>query len=122
MTGLLSASQMGALSKLVKRGMDTDVRIYDHVVTETDNGSAESWVARSEWVKGWMYVTTTPVMTVGSGLQALVNTQRLYLELGTDIETGDRVEVGGAMFTVEDTTKENTIQAMLTVSMKRVGV
>jgi len=122
MTGLLSTSQLNALSNLVRRGFTTDITICDHVITETDNGTAESWVPRSESVKGWMYVSVTPVMTVGGGLQSIVNTQRLYLDLGTDIQTGDRVIVDGETFTVEDTTRENTIQAMLTVSMKRVGI
>jgi hypothetical protein len=120
MTGLLSASQMGALSKLVKRGMTTDLLIYDHVLSESANGTTETWVARSEAIKGWMHSTPTPVMTVGSGLQGTVNSHRLFVELGTDIEAGDRVYINDERFTVEDTTKEDTIQAMLTVALRRI--
>jgi len=120
MSGLLTTSQLGALSKLVKRGFDTELRIYDHVVTEGSTGSTESWVARSETTKGWMHSTPTPVMTVGNNLQGTVNSHRLFLELGTDIDSADRVEIDGKMFTVEDTTKEDTIQAMLTVALRRI--
>src|SRR5882672_11429060 len=107
--GLLSTSQLTALSKLVKKGMDTDLTIWDHVITESDTGMTETWVERSESIKGWFHSTPTPVMTVGSGLQGTVNNHRLFLELGTDIENGDRVYVGADRFTVEDTTKEDTI-------------
>lgn len=120
MSGLLSTNQLAALSKLVKQGMTTDLVIWDHVTVESANGVEETWVARSESVKGWLHSTPTPVMTVGNGLQGTVNSHRLYLELGTDIENGDRVYVGNDRFTVEDTTHEDTIQAMLTVSLRRI--
>jgi hypothetical protein len=119
-SGLLSTSQLNALSKLVKQGMTTDLVIWDHVIEESDNGTEETWVERGESIKGWFHSTPTPVMTVGSGLQGTVNTHRLFLELGTDIENGDRVYVGTDRFTVEDTTHEDTIQAMLTVSLRRI--
>lgn len=118
---LLSSAQLNALSKLVAKGMDSDVLIYDRVIEESSTGTAESWVARANTVKGWLYTTVTPVMTMGFALQGTVNTLRLYLELGTDIEPGDRVRIAGETFTVSDTTAENTIQAMLTVSLRRIG-
>lgn len=118
--GLLSTSQLAALSNLVKKGMDTDLTIWDKVMVESATGMTETWIERSESIKGWFHSTATPVMTVGSGLQGTVNTHRLFLELGTDIENGDRVYVGDDRFTVEDTTKEDTIQAMLTVSLRRI--
>ena len=121
MTELLSASQMGALSKLVKRGMTTDATIYDHVVAASVDGTAETWVPRSESTKCWFYTTPQNSLAVGLGLQAVPNLLRMFFELGTDIETGDRVKVGAQMFTVVDTTKENTIQAMLTVIVRSMA-
>ena len=51
---------------------------------------------------GWMHSTPTPVMTVGLSLQGTVNSHRLFVELGTDIDSADRVEIDGKMFTVEE--------------------
>ena len=118
---LISPAALTALSNIVKLGMTTDVLIYDHSTVDTDDGSEERWTARSAPVKGWLYTQTQPVMTVGNGREGLINDLRLYLELGTVIDTGDRVEIEGETMTVEDTTKENTIQAMLTVRLKRIG-
>jgi len=50
----------------------------------------------------------------------VVNTYRLFLEVGTDITPGDRVMVGGAMFTVSDTTAESTWLPLLTASLRRI--
>ncbi len=118
--GLLTSSQLNALSKLVKQGMTTTITIWDKVDVESPTGVSETWVERSESTVGWLHSTPTPVMTVGNGLQGTVNTHRLYVELGTDIENGDRVYVGNDRFTVEDTTHEDTIQAMLTVALRRI--
>ena len=121
MSGLLTANQIGALSKLVKRGMDTDALIYDHVVAASIDGTAETWVARSESVKCWFYTDPQNSLATALGLQAIPNLLRVFFELGTDIETGDRIRVGTQMFTVIDTTKENTIQAMLTVTVRSMA-
>jgi hypothetical protein len=117
-SGLLTSSQLGALSKLVKQGMTTTVTIYDHVVTRSADGMVETWVARSETEKCWFYTSPTNSMAVALGLQATPNVFRLFFETDTVIATADRVEVGGKFYTVIDTTHENTIQAMLTVNVR----
>ena len=118
MTGLLSTSQLNALSGMVKMGMTTDALIYDHVVSQSVDGTAETWVARSESIKCWFYTNPQNSLGIALGLQAVPNLLRMFFELGTDIQTGDRVKVGTQTFTVVDTTKENTIQAMLTVIVR----
>lgn len=121
MSGLLSTGQMSALSKLVKKGMTTDATIYDHVVTASVDGTSETWVARSSSVKCWFYTNPQNSLANALGLQAVPNLLRIFFELGTDIESGDRVKVGAQMYTVIDTSKENTIQAMLTVNVRSMA-
>jgi len=121
MSGLITSSQLNALSKYVNRGMNTDVTIYDHVVTESIDGSQESWVARSESTKCWVYTDPQNSLATALGLQAVPNQLRAFFELGTDIESGDRMQIGAQMYTVIDTTKENTVQAMLTVMFRSMA-
>lgn len=121
MTGLLLPSQLGALSKMVERGMTTEATIYDHVVTASVDGTAETWVARSESTKCWFYTDPQNSLATALGLQAVPNQLRMFFALGTDIESGDRVKVGTQTYTVIDTTKENTIQAMLTVMVRSMA-
>lgn len=118
MSGLLSTAQMQALSNLVKLGMTTDATIYDHIVSVAVDGSNETWVARSESTKCWFYTSPQNSLVSSLGLEAVPNLLRMFFELGTDIHTGDRVKVGSSMYTVIDTTRENTVQAMLTVTVR----
>jgi len=117
---LLTDAELGAVREVAKLGMVSDVTIYDHSVVETIDGSADAWVARSSPVKGWLHSTPTPTLAIMSGVQGVVNTYRLFLEVGTDITPGDRVMVGGAMFTVSDTTAESTWLPLLTASLRRI--
>lgn len=120
MTKLISDSAMAALRQVAELGMVTDVTIYDLVTSESATGSEQTWTARSTPVQGWLYSTPTPTIQVVSGHQAIVNTYRLFLPIGTDIRTGDRCSIAGERFIVSDTTVESTWQAMLTVSLRRV--
>ena len=117
---LLSDSAMAALREVAELGMVTDVTILDLVNSESATGSTSTWVARPATVRGWLHSEVSPVITLVSGKQVLVNTYRLFLPVGTDIATGDRVLIGGERFVVSDTTGESTWQAMLTVSLRRV--
>ena len=120
MSGLLSDAELGSLQDIALLGMQSTCTIWDYDQVETVNGKEHTWVARSSTVQCWLYSTPSPTIQIISGAQGLVNTYRLYLPVGTDIATGDRVEVGGGMYTVSDTTSENTWQALLTVSLRRV--
>jgi hypothetical protein len=117
-SGLLSASQLNALSQLVKKGMTSSAIIYDRVMAQQVDGVSETWVARSTPVPCWFYTNPQNSLIVNLGIQGVPNLLRLFFELGTDIEAADRVEVGGTVYTVVDTTHENTIQAMLTVNVR----
>jgi hypothetical protein len=117
---LVSPGAMAALRSTAELGMVTPVLIYDLVTEETATGSELTYEVRSSTVNGWLYSTPSPVISLVSGAQALVNTYRLFLPVGTDIETGDRCEIGGNLFTVSDTTAESTWNPLLTVSLRRV--
>ena len=115
---LLSPSELGALSAVVESGMTSDITILRLMSVDSATGQDQSWTMTSV-VKGWMYSGAAPVLTIVSGAQALVDTFRLFVPLGTDVRTGDRVQVGGETYTVSDTTAESTWQAMLTVSLRK---
>lgn len=117
---LVSDTAMASLRSVAELGMVTPVTIYDLVNTETANGSESTWVARPSSVDGWLHSTPTPMITVISGMQGIVNTYRLFLPVGTDIHTGDRVSIGGSFYTVSDTTAESTWLPLLTVSLRRM--
>ena len=119
MSRLLSDSAMAALRGVAELGMTTDVLIYDLVNSETATGSTSTWVPRSSTVKGWLHSQVTPMLTVVSGHQTVVNTYRLFVPIGTVITPGDRVVIGGDRYIVSDTTGESTWQAMLTVSLRK---
>lgn len=116
---LLTASEIGALSAVVESGMTSSITILRLMSVDSATGQDQSWTV-TKTVKGWMYSTPTPVLAIVSGAQALANTYRLFVPLGTDVRTGDRVQVGGETYTVSDTTAESTWQAMLTVTLRKV--
>lgn len=120
MSFLLSDDEMDALREVALMGMATQATIYDHVIAESPDGTSETWVARNTTTQCWLQSNPTPMLTVVSGTQGLVNTYRCYMPVGTDIESADRVQIEGRMFVVSDTTGESTWQPLLNVSLRRV--
>lgn len=116
---LLSTTELAAIRGVAESGMVTPVQLLRLIVTEGPTGDEEGW-ADNGTVQGWVYSTPTPMITVVSGAQALVNTYRLFVPVGTDILTGDRVGIGIEQYTVSDTTAESTWLPMLTVSLRKV--
>jgi hypothetical protein len=125
---LLSATQLAAVQQVALSGMQSAVTVYRRtdspVVADNAYGDdALTWVETSESrvadVKGWLYSTPNPVQETDTGAVVTVNTYRLYLPVGTDVEPGDRVVVGVEEFTVSDTTHETTWPALLSVSLRR---
>lgn len=64
--------------------------------------------SRRHWVKGWLHSTPAQVQEIDSGAIVTVNTYTLRVPVGTDIENGDEVILGGDTYVVSSTNKENT--------------
>lgn len=121
MSPLLSVSELQSLRDVAKTGFVSNIYISDHSVIVADDGSKDVWTERPTPVLGWLYDTTTPAeITIIDGAQGQLAKFRLFLEVGTDIATGDRVRVGAESFTVVDTDAESTWLPMLTVTLRRI--
>jgi hypothetical protein len=112
MSGWFTEGELSYIRGLAKIGMQSDVIIQKRTpVTDEDDGVS---------VKGWLYSQVSPVITVVGGKMALVNTYRLFLPVGTDINPGDHAVIEGNEFIVSDTTAESTWLPLLNVSLRRV--
>jgi len=69
---------------------------------------------------GWLWSSHSPVLTIVGGVTVLLNTYRLSVPVGTDVDSGDRVYLEGKQFIVSDTVAESTWLAVLRVSLRRV--
>jgi hypothetical protein len=116
---VISAEALASLQQVAKLGMTTPVAIQRQSVIEGPEGDDVSVYTPLATVYGWLSSRTSPVITVVGGVEALVNTYRLYLPVGTDISSGDQAIIEGSTFTVSDTTAESTLQPMLEVSLRR---
>ena len=114
---LISDSEMAALRGVAESGMQTDVAIYQRTTVQTDDGQESVWTLGS-MVKGWLYSTPTPVITLVSGEMTTVNTYRLFVPVGTAISPGDHAVIGAQTFIVSDTTRESTWQPLLRCSLR----
>lgn len=127
MTELLSAAQLREVQKVAESGMTTPVTIYRRTAVSATAGNDygdddlafdETTDSLRGTVKGWLFSTPTPVQVVDSGEVVTVNTYRLYVPVGTDIEPGDNLVIGSDTYTVSDTTGETTWPAVLGVSLR----
>lgn len=118
---LVSDAQMVALRGVAELGMVTDVTLRKRIMSDNVYGDEQTETFPvSGSAKGWLRSMPAGVLDVVSGLSGDVGDFRLFLPFGTDIGNGDRVEIGGRMFIVQDTTKESTYQVLLRCSLKRV--
>jgi hypothetical protein len=125
-----TANEVAALRESVAPGLQTEVHIKKRRLLADDDASsvygddAEVWEdPLNDWdytVMGWLWSSPSPVLTVVGGVTVLLNTYRLSVPVGTDIDSGDRVYLEGKQFIVSDTVAESTWLAVLRVSLRRV--
>jgi hypothetical protein len=122
---LVTDAQMLSLRAIAERGMKDDVTISTRTrITDEDDDAnvygddGETWTVTAT-VKGWLYSAPSPTIDTLDMRMALTNTYRLFLPVGTVIETGDRVEIDGRQFIVSDTVGESTWLPLLRVSLRR---
>lgn len=119
---LVSDAQMASLRELGKAGLQTDVTIWRLSVNDgLDSGAygSEATWTELETVKGWLRSAPALRNDVGGGMLSTDNQYRLFLEVGTDCRTGDRVVIDGNTFVVIDTTAESTWKVYLRLTLRR---
>jgi hypothetical protein len=129
MTGLVTTKQLEALSKVAERGMITTVDIYrrdaaDAPAPSDDYGDNVDYTQTSgskySRVKGWLRtVPTALVQELDNGAIVTVNTWELRVPVGTDVQTGDEVRVGGDQYTVSSTNRDNTLLPYISCNLRR---
>lgn len=130
MSGWFTSNELANIRSLAEMGMQSDVIIKKRtpITSESDPANiygddgvthVESNIYSEANVKGWLYSQPSPVITVVGGVMALVNTYRLFVPVGTNIESGDHVVIGSNEFIVSDTVAESTWLPLLNVSLRR---
>ena len=120
-----SAAQLSRIQEIGFLGMTSSVSIFRRTTTTDVYGDlaevtfVETAASRRGTIKGWLFSSPTPVQEIDTGAIVTVNTYRLFLPVGTDIEPGDHVHVGADEYTVSDTTRETTWPALLAASLRR---
>lgn len=131
MSGWFTASELSYIRSLAEIGMQSEVIIKKRTPITDENDPANVYgddgvshidldLTSGTSIKGWLYSQVSPMITVVGGKMALVNTYRLFLPVGTDINSGDHVIIGGNEFIVSDTTAESTWLPLLNVSLRRI--
>lgn len=123
---LVTDAQVASLRSIAEMGLKDDVTIFKRTrnMNESDPQNAygddyETWVEESTTVKGWLFSSPSPVIETVSGRMALVNTYRLFLPVGTDVNSGDRVTINGHNFIVSDLVNESTWLPILRCSLRK---
>jgi hypothetical protein len=117
---LLSGRQLAALQAVAITGMQTPVIIQRRVTSDTIYGDDDEMTfVTVTTALAWFHSTPTPVQEQDTGSIVTANTYRLYVPVGTDIDDGDQVLVGSAVYVVSDTTKESTWKALLACSLRK---
>jgi hypothetical protein len=119
---LISASEMAALRGVAEAGMTTNVMILARTTTRTDDGSKDTWATSGPVVQGWLYEMTSPGAAIGviSGEMGLASLFRLLLPVGTVVQSGDHVLIGGATYVVEHTNSDNTHLPVLNLAVRKL--
>lgn len=125
---LLTDAQLASIQQIAKLGMQTKVTIERRTATTgletTDDpyGSSVSFDANEDperaVVYGMLHSTPTPVAQLNSGQLVTINTYRLWVPVGTEIDPGDHVLIADHSYVVSDTTADETWPAFLACSLR----
>ncbi len=122
---LLSASELAAVRELGLSGMITPVTIYeistDLGLDEDDDpyGSSISTESVGETVNGWLVGRWATDRGADSGDVDTTTLYRLRLPVGTSIEPGWEVEIGGHRYNVIDAGTDQTWPEWLNCTVRR---
>jgi len=121
-TPLVSASQMAQLRSVAEMGMQSTVVITKRTFNDTNPYTDDEVVASETTITtiGWLRSTPAGDIRTMNAMQAVVSSHRLFVPVGTDISPGDRVEVDGEQFTVQDTSVESTWKVLIRATLERI--
>jgi hypothetical protein len=126
----LYPSQLDNIAKYVARlGMIQDVEVLRRTPDENSSSPANAYGddaidyvatadSRRHWVKGWVYSTPSQVQTPDTGAIITINTYAFRCPVGTDILPGDEMTIDGEVYTVSDTTVQNTWKALINCNLR----
>ena len=81
--------------------------------------SAETWTSDQTYL-GWLVEKSAADLTRQGTLAGGVNEFELRLPLDAVIEPGDRVVIGSAIYTVQNTNNEDTLPVFMEATLRRV--
>lgn len=123
---LLSDAQMAAIQSLGRLGMTAAVEIYPTTfdtgldLTDDPYGSKLTYSTTPlSTVSGWLVGSWAKARDTGVGDVDTVTVYRLRLPVGTTIEPGWYVKIGGHEYTVQDAGTDQTWPEWLTVIVRR---
>jgi hypothetical protein len=119
---LLSASEIAAVQGIAESGMVTSVAIYHGATTQTDNGQKWGYPASPDLTTtGWLREITpsSAKLDVHDGQTAISETHRLFLRVGTDARTGDKIVIAGLDYICQRTNVGDTYPAALVCWLRR---
>jgi hypothetical protein len=123
MTQLVSDAQMAYLRRIGDLGLLTDVDIRVRTTsTDTYGGDpTASWPSTGTIVSGWVMQTNKPPIDDRDGVSTTYGVYRLNLPATvTNISVGDRVSIGGLLYTVNNTNTNDTYRVYTTCLIKRI--
>jgi SPP1 family predicted phage head-tail adaptor len=116
---LVSDAQLAQLRFVAYQGLDTEIVIKRPTQAETVYGSVGGYTTVAT-TTAWIREMSTSRAGIMLGVIATTGTFRLHVRYDTDIRPGDRVEVNGESFEVQDLNELNTIRVFTTAVMRRV--
>lgn len=119
---LVSDSQMAQLRTVAEMGMQSAVVITKRTFDDTNPYTDDEVVATEYTIETYGWLRSTPAGDIRSidHMQAVVSSHRLFVPVGTDIATGDKVMVDGIEFTVQDTSVESTWKTVIRCVLERI--
>lgn len=125
MSALLTPSQLTAIQELGILGMTTSVTIYeidmDSGLDETDDPYGSSLITSTTGttVNGWLVGRWATERGTDAGDIDTTTTYRLRLPVGTSIDPGWEVEIGGHRYLVIDAGSDQTWPEWLSCVVRR---
>lgn len=113
MTTLLNQAQLKNIQAIGEAQMVTKALLYRKQPQAKDaadpyGDDIVTFAQSPVTVYGWLVTQPTQQMDVGEGEVRAISTHRFRVKAGTNIGTGDRLEIGDDSFIVTDATTENT--------------
>jgi hypothetical protein len=112
---LISASELAAIQSVALSGMTSTATILTRTTVVTADGQESVWATNGDDVPCWVYQATPLGGTLGaiSGAVGISQTFSIRVPIGSDVNSGDHLAVGGLIYNVEQTNDESTYPAWL---------